>query len=374
MNKKLSVIMLVAVLGFGGCKRGVKKVEPKKQEKSAEQVNIPLVATDTKSFFEDDINEFEVLENQTTPTPAVVAQEPVQAVSTEEDFLQAADYEQQFAWADEAQPDQSQEFPINGIRAVVFYEDESDVITDMQLKRPGLDGVMHSTQDLTFRSKVRHEAFKFKMDPDDDAVREHLTAIKQQNNLSDEDFNRLLKQNGFTLEQAEQEFRDIIAENTVLDYKIRSRLIVPRTLVEEYYQNNPVMTDEEVFLEHAVVPFDTALTHAEQRTILEAQIAGREEVYIINWEKPFWISTTDLAQDKKFVANLSAGAACIVDELSDGFELFKLVEKKEARLLTLDERYNEIVELLKRPKYEEMMHEFRESLAQSAAVLIFPVE
>lgn len=266
----------------------------------------------------------------------------------------------------------SEEFPINSIRAVVFYEDDCDIITEMQLARPGLNGEVPDVGGLIFRSGVRHEAVKYKMEPDDEAVKEHLDAVKQQNNLSDEDFNQLLKQNGFTLEQAEKEFRDIIAENTVLDYKVRSRLIVPRTLVEEYYKNNPAMTDAMVFLERAMMPFDATLTHQEQRIILEAQLEGRQETYVIQWSDPFWLAVADLAQDKKFVADLKPGVACIVGEGEDGFELFKLVEKKESRLLTLDERYSEIVEILKRPKFEELMGAFRKSITQSASVLTFP--
>lgn len=263
-------------------------------------------------------------------------------------------------------------FPINSIRGVVFYENGADVITQMQLNRPGLDGMTHPLDDLIFRSKIRHEAEKFKMDPDDAAVREHLDAVKQQNNLSDEAFEKLLKQNGFTLEQAEKEFHDIIAENTVIDYKVRSRIIVPRTLVEEYYQANPVMMEEALLLQQAMVPFDPTVTPIDQGKIIEGQLAGGRETYIINWSEPFWVSIADLAQDKKFVATLNPGTACIAGDSPEGFELFKLVEKKEARLLTLDERYNEIVETLKRPKYEELMQTFKEGLAQSAAVLTFP--
>lgn len=96
--------MLIAVLGFAGCKRSAKKVEPKKQEQKSEQVNIPLTTSDTRSFFEDDINEFEVVEEQAAPEPEKVAQETTQPPVTEGDFLQATDYEQQFAWADEEKP------------------------------------------------------------------------------------------------------------------------------------------------------------------------------------------------------------------------------------------------------------------------------
>lgn len=125
MNKNLSLIMLVALLGFAGCKKGAKKVEPKKQDQT-EQVNIPLAQGDAKSFFEDDINEFELLENQATQAPVVA--EAAQPVTTEEEFLQPADYEQQFAWADEEKQAEKK------FEVVYFGFDERTVAANEQTK------------------------------------------------------------------------------------------------------------------------------------------------------------------------------------------------------------------------------------------------
>lgn len=265
-------------------------------------------------------------------------------------------------------------FTINSVRAVLFYEDGTDIITKMQTERTGLDGLIHPLDDMMFRSRVRHDAQKYHMEPDEEAVEGHLKAVQQENNLSDDAFQALLKQNGFTLEQAKKEFRDIIAENTVLDYKLRSRLIVPRTLVEEFYREHPVMTEASVILKRAVIPFEAAMPHEEQKKALQAQCDDGQVMAQAVWGEPFSILVAELSAERKFLADLKPGAVCVADELADGFEILMVVEKHESRLLTLDERYNEIVDTLKRPKFDEMMRSYRETLEQSAAVLVFPAE
>jgi len=58
-------------------------------------------------------------------------------------------------------------------------------------------------------------------------------------------------------------------------------------------------------------------------------------------------------------------------EISDGFELFRLKEKTEERVLTLDERYREIADILRQPKYEELLQAYKDSLFDAASITYF---
>ena len=79
----------------------------------------------------------------------------------------------------------------------------------------------------------------------------------------------------------------------------------------------------------------------------------------------------DLAADKKFIAQLNPNDISLPQEKFNGFEMFRMVAKRAQRLKTLDERYGQIVTLLRRPKYSELMGKFQKELMDNASIIIF---
>ena len=51
------------------------------------------------------------------------------------------------------------------------------------------------------------------------------------------------------------------------------------------------------------------------------------------------------------------------------FELLRLIEKAPEHNKTLDERYRDIVDILRRPKYEELMQKYRDQLMKQVSII-----
>jgi hypothetical protein len=56
------------------------------------------------------------------------------------------------------------------------------------------------------------------------------------------------------------------------------------------------------------------------------------------------------------------------EETAEGFVLLSLVAQQPERLRSLDERHREIEEILRRPRFESLMTEYKKHLAETASV------
>ncbi len=78
----------------------------------------------------------------------------------------------------------------------------------------------------------------------------------------------------------------------------------------------------------------------------------------VTWSPAFWIADSELADDLRPLVQHNAGYIGQPRETSDGFEVYQLVNKKSEQLRSLQERYRDIVNILRQPKLEEMMEDF----------------
>jgi len=131
-----------------------------------------------------------------------------------------------------------------------------------------------------------------------------------------------------------------------------------------------VYDDASYTIQRTLVPFAKDVTKEEQKTILQDRVARIKGVGFL-WGDAFVVQENDLAEDKKFITRINVGEVSEPIATRDGFELFQLIAKKDERLLSLDERYIEIVQILQQPKYVEVMNKYREELFNSVSVVRF---
>jgi hypothetical protein len=157
----------------------------------------------------------------------------------------------------------------------------------------------------------------------------------------------------------------------MLDVKIRSNLIIPRKDVEEYYKNNPTIIEPTYTLQRAFVPQSEKLSEKQQYKVLHRYAQTGTGASGINWSEPFVINHADIAESKQFIYTMEIGQISVPHVINGGFEMFKLVDKTPEQVKSLEDSYREIVEVLRRPKYEELMEKYREALMKNASVVYF---
>jgi len=258
---------------------------------------------------------------------------------------------------------------LDGIAAIVFGQEGTEIITKSELERKSLDGQERTIEDLVYEKLMLLDAQKFKMTPDEEQIDKHLASVQRENNITLDQLKAVFTASGYSYEEGRAQFGIISIINQLLDFKIRSRLIVPEKEVVAYYNANPETIEEGYLVQRALVPFDSTLTREEQKNAIERYVHGRNGFVSIEWPEAFWIEKNEIAENKQFITRLQPGDVSDPEETIDGFELFKLQENRPARVKTMEERYRAITDVLRRPKYEQLDKEYKKQLMDNASVL-----
>lgn len=260
---------------------------------------------------------------------------------------------------------------LDGIKAVFRGSDGTDLVLASELQRPKLDGSPANLDDILQTLALAQEAKKYRMFPLPEEVEKQYEMIAQSNRKTVKELDEMVSAAGFTPDEARKEFAQINAVSSLINFKITGNLIVPESEVIAYYNENPVIEPAAFYIEHVMVPFLKSIPKEQQREQLVSLANSGDPKNILSWEEPFWINETDLAVNKKFIAELEAGQVSLPQPAFGGFEMFRMANKKEERTKSLDDRYAEIVNVLRKPKYTELLTKFQKDLLESASIILF---
>lgn len=258
---------------------------------------------------------------------------------------------------------------VDTIEAVIYGQEGTELITLSDVSRPPLGGGgLQPLEDHVFGRLMVLDAQKMHAMPTEEEMEKNINTICRENDLTKEQFDEVARSAGYTPEGAREQFRNMHAANKMLDYKVRSKLIVPKKEVEKYCSEHPEWTVPEYQLEYSFVPFSVRKKIEEQETELQTYAAGGKDVLGIAWSEPFWVAKPDISQDHMFITDLKPGEIK-VHHAEKGFELYKLDEFKDAREKTAEERYFEVADILRAPRAEQLMEEYKKSLFDSTSIL-----
>jgi len=257
------------------------------------------------------------------------------------------------------------------IEAVIADVEGTEVVTKSDIERPSLGGGFRTKEDLVFERLILIDAKKHKVPQDDEAVDAYLAQIQREHNLSPEELESIFTSSGYTIEEGRQQLQMMQTVNTMLDVKIRSNLIVPRKDVEAYYDEHSEIIEATYTLERLFVPFSKKMSKKEQYDILCRYANNEIKVKGVEWSEPFVVNHSEISEEKSFIYVLEVGQISLPQKMRGGFELFKLIAKTPEHKKTLEESYREITDILRRPKYEELMRNYRDALFQKASIVYF---
>lgn len=260
---------------------------------------------------------------------------------------------------------------IDTMQAVVFGQGGTQIITFSDVVRPSLSGTQRTLDDLIFERLVYLDAQKYKILADEDAVDKYLAMMQKENNLTLDQLKEVFAQAGYSYEEGREQFKMLQAVNAMIDFKIRSHVIVPRQLVEQYYQEHPLIEEATYKIQIGFLPSVSGKEET-QKKALAYMAKTAKEVRNIQWSEPFWIKKSDVAEDKQFIFNLKVGHSSLPLERAGGFEVYRLVEKKDERIPSLEERYKEIMDILRQPIYQDLMDKYRKQLFETSSIMYLP--
>lgn len=72
----------------------------------------------------------------------------------------------------------------------------------------------------------------------DGEIDNYIERIKQTNSFTDEDLRKMLEKEGVQLEQYKKEIKSILLQNKLINYEIKSRIVVTQKEIDDYYEKN----------------------------------------------------------------------------------------------------------------------------------------
>jgi len=266
--------------------------------------------------------------------------------------------------------DRYSEIPVIDTIVVKIYGPlRTDIITKYEVNLPALDGSKRTLDDLILERLMYQDAEKYHMLADEDAIDKQLKGVMRDNNLDADQMDKIFTNSGYSYLDGRRQFGIMIAVNSIVNFKITSRMIVPDKEVVAYYDTHPEIEEAAYHIQRTEVPFSTIQSKEQQILRLEKMARLGKTSNDIAWGDAFWVHESELATHLKFITSMKEGAICQPIETGTGFELYKFLEKKPERLRTLQERYREIVTILRQPKLREMLDQYKKELLANATIV-----
>ncbi len=254
------------------------------------------------------------------------------------------------------------------IEAVIYGPEVTEIVTRSDVMR-SLDGRTQTLDEVIFQRLMVQDALKMRIMTDESAVDDYILKVAKSYGGTLDDINQMFEQAGFTPMEGRRRFAELYAIQQLREYKILSRVFVPEKEVIAYYEANPVVKTASYVIERAVVQTPAA-RQEETRKKLDTYIKTGQGM-LIGWTQLPEIFETDLAADKQFITKLELGQVAEPIEFPGGFELFRLKAKTSAHVEPLEDRYREIVDVLRRPKADQLFEEYKKELWANASILYF---
>ncbi len=149
----------------------------------------------------------------------------------------------------------------------------------------------------------------------------------------------------------------------ILEYRVRtSKLLqIEHDEAEAYYNQHPVVEKAAYTLVQAYVPKDKVSKEEFNEAMKDGSIIEKAL-----WTEPFTIAEDELADDRKFLKDAVIGSLVEVEEFEDGYELTRLLAKKEARCVPFAEKEEEILDIMRRERFERVLDEYYNKLLKNA--------
>jgi len=258
-------------------------------------------------------------------------------------------------------------FLIDEVQTVIYGPEDTSIITKSDLERIGFDGQPRTKDNLIFETLVFQDAKKYNI-MDEKLVDRYIEAVQREQNISLDQLKDMFRAHGFTYEEGREELAKYNTINQLLDFKIRSKVIIPEREARAYYEENPVYQQESYNLQRIFVPISSGQTAEQVKDRIATQIKMGEKITGAEYTDTFWVEEPDLAQDKSFIKTMKSGQISSPKLYDDGFELFKLVDRKERELISFDKRYIEILNTLRKPLYDKLFSDYKKSLFAESVI------
>ncbi len=234
------------------------------------------------------------------------------------------------------------------------------------------------------------EAKKARIKISNDEIDAAIERIKEKQLLTDEEFDKLLEGDGLTREEYRQHLKDQILRTRLVNYKIRSKIVITKEDIKKYYNEHKeeFSGDDKYHLRNIIISIPSFADDEEKAAARKKieNIVQKIKSGASFGEMAKKYSQSSLAEDggdlgefsfkdispelKKALKGLKPGDITPIMETVQGFQVFYVEDIKKAPAKSLEEASKEIEEKLFNEVVNEKFKEWIENLRRQSAIKI----
>lgn len=264
----------------------------------------------------------------------------------------------------------AERYLVDKIDMVVMGYQNTDVFIELIMlsdsERPNLLGQMVSIEDLKKEACYYLDARRLRAVMTEDQIDMVLGGLQHAYNLTKEGLEEVIKGLGYSIEEGRRQLGRMNTVNQLIDMRVTGNIVIEKAEIESYYAANPTYHDGVYTLQRAIVPFKTDKEAQEEN--LKQLIATHADGLKATWSDSFTIGFSEIAHEKAQIHKAKPNEIVFTGKTTDGFELYRLVARKEPVLKSILERHDEIVNALREPQAAKLLMAYQESLEKKLVI------
>ena len=236
--------------------------------------------------------------------------------------------------------------------------------SDVEQPRIDKGGKLYDIDELIDNELLFQKAAERKLLPTGLDVEKNIASWKSMNNfthMSEEQLAERLKTEGFSLAKYKNQLARIIAVRNVKQLETNERVVVSSREIEDYYKKNPQYAEEQYLVHTALVPFDEVANDEEAKLLVTKEN--------LKWIDIDWIEKPDVSEKMEFIFSMKKGEVSRPVKTDDGYQLIKLIDKRDKKEKTLEDSWVSIEKKLQEEKKERFEREFIRELRDKASII-----
>ena len=214
------------------------------------------------------------------------------------------------------------------------------------------------------------DAKKLHVEVSDEDVERYLAMLQKQTGYSLKQIENGFLELGLTPEEGRQELKKTNMVQEVVSYRVRqqNQVVISDEAIKDYNDKNPIKIEESYKISQTFFAFNKEKTPEENIAGIEKLINSGDIQYAVSWDEPVEFKLSEFSEDQKFITGMGIDQVSIFKKTDDGVYRVKLVSKTEAHNVPLEERRQEIEEILKLKAYEDRMKDYENKLFDSVKI------
>jgi len=253
---------------------------------------------------------------------------------------------------------------VDSVAVVIYTDMDPLVLTKSELNRLSINGQKQDPKEVVLQRIMEYEALHvYHIPVSDSAVENYITSLQEQYHITREQLQEMFKNAGYSYQEGLAEFKRMLLIDALLNFKIKSRLVITEQDVRDYYNNHVQLEPAAYRIQKGFLGQD--VLSDQQREALKKDGSYSSSV---EWLTPYWLQDDEISDTRAFIKKLKLHQI-ILEKVSNGYEVIKLVKKRDAKKRSFEESYKEIVELLKQPLFDTLLQEYKNELHKKYPVV-----